>query len=143
MAPTAVGVCLGVTGVEDAGVIMPLNIRFDLHAELTDAIGKEGADKFCAAFGGRLIYIPASPRAEGRIAKVMGLETASKIAKTVGAGRVLVPLSRYSTTRMRKHLVMIHLRNGSSNAEIAQALKCHTRTVTRLTSQLRREGRLT
>lgn len=116
--------------------------EFNIHAQLAEAAGLLVADKFCATFGGREIYIPREPLPSNRIALAMGLETAKTICETLGPGRVIVPLAASSTARKRRASVMMLLRNGKSEPEIAAALGCHLRTVGRIKRQLRQEGRL-
>jgi DNA-binding transcriptional regulator LsrR (DeoR family) len=116
--------------------------HFDIHAQVMAATNEEVADRFCAAFGGRQIYIPADPRPTNRIVMTLGLDAARAICAEIGPGRVIVPLKRFTTHRKLRAFALMHMRNGLSNNKIAEALGCHTRTVTRIARELREQGRL-
>jgi hypothetical protein len=120
----------------------PASTNMDVHARITAILGVEIADKFCSAFGGREIYIPTEPRSTNRIVMTMGLETAKAICAELGRGAIIVPLNRYTSHRKRRAIAMVMLRSGKSNNAVAEALGCHTRTVTRITRELRQQGRL-
>ena len=114
----------------------------DIHGRIAARIGAPAADTFCKAFGGRQIYIPADPRRDSRVVAAMGLAAEQAISDEFGRGVVLVPLRQYATGRERLLLAGELLKAGRSNSEIAQALRCHMRTVERIKAALRREGRL-
>jgi hypothetical protein len=91
------------------------------------------------AFGGTTIYIPARPGPESKLAKVVGLAAARKIAAALSHGQVLIPLGPNVAAKRVRAAIRAQLEAGNSEAGTARALGCHERTVRRERARMRKE----
>lgn len=89
-----------------------------LLGDVTLAIGTAAAARLARAYGGRRLYIPATPSADDQISRVIGLEAAVRLARKFGGERVLVPVNPERALRRARIVAM--RRRGWSASEIAR-----------------------
>jgi hypothetical protein len=121
---------------------MPLPANELLPAVLNDiqsAVGPLVMRQICKAFGGTTIYIPENPRAGSKLARLVGLEAAQKIARKLSAGQVTIPLGPNASEAQIRRAIRAKLEAGHSEAATALALGCHERTVRRERARMRKE----
>jgi hypothetical protein len=84
---------------------------------LADVISEKRAMQLCAAYGGRRLYIPATPPESSKIVKVIGLNAAAALGRRFGGVSLDVPLELGTAARV------LHLRSkGWSVSKIAAKL---------------------
>jgi Mor family transcriptional regulator len=89
-----------------------------LLGDMALAIGAAAAARLARAFGGRRLYIPATPSARDQISTLIGLEAAVRLAKKYGGSRVMVPADPERALRRARIVAM--RRQGWSASEIAR-----------------------
>jgi Mor family transcriptional regulator len=105
---------------------------FTMHHEslLRDiivAIGAQAAAQLAADFGGRRVYIPATPSSLDQISRSIGLEAAVRLARLCGGERVMIPAH---PERALRHAQIVALRRrGASVSQIARSMGCTERYV--------------
>ncbi len=104
---------------------------------IAEEIGEEIAVQLAKSFGGRAVYLPKEPRADGRLARKIGLANAQRLSNLLGAGDLLVPCGDFAGNAGRKRCIeALHL-EGLSHSQIAEELDVHIRTVERTVAKLR------
>jgi hypothetical protein len=103
------------------------------------AVGPAVMRQVVNAFGGTTIYIPAHPGPESKLAKVVGLEAARKIAAALSHGQVLIPLGPNVAAKRIRAAIRAQLEAGKSEGTTARTLGCHERTVRRERARMRRK----
>jgi hypothetical protein len=88
------------------------------------AIGDEKTLELVSKLGGTIVYIPVNPGPDCRLVNAVGMATAVKLAKEMGAGHVNLPLASKAVTFWMHSL-------GKSNNEIAIAQRITADTVSR------------
>jgi Mor family transcriptional regulator len=101
-------------------------------------LGEDVAATIKQEFGGERFYLAGRPRDHQRMAKLIGLEAATLIAKEFGDGVVEVPLG----PRSRSALIEQACIDGLTATEIVKRYHCCSRTVYKTRAKLRRQGRL-
>lgn len=94
--------------------------------KLVDAIGRQGAEKLIAEFGGRRIYVPVLVVPDSPIACAIGTGAAAKLSRAFGGDRIDLPV-----LTLRSRVAALHAA-GKSVAEIAIQLSCTRRWVRRV-----------
>jgi Mor family transcriptional regulator len=90
-----------------------------LLGDLALAIGAGAAARLARAYGGRRVYIPATPSARDQISRSIGLEAAVRLARLYGGSRVMIPADPERALRRARIVAM--RRNGWSVSAIARA----------------------
>jgi Mor family transcriptional regulator len=90
-----------------------------LLGDLALAIGAGAAARLARAYGGRRVYIPATPSARDQISRSIGLEAAVRLARLYGGLRVMIPADPERALR-RARIVALR-RKGRSVSAIARA----------------------
>jgi Mor family transcriptional regulator len=101
-------------------------------------LGADAAAAIKREYGGERFYLSGNPRDHQRMAKVVGLEAATLIAKEFGDGIVEVPLG----PRSRHALIEQACIDGLTATEIVKRYHCCNRTVFKTRARLRRQGRM-
>jgi hypothetical protein len=91
---------------------------------LTDVIGVEAALTLFEKSGGVLLYVPAAPKEDSPLAKLIGFEAAKALGRIKGGENIKPPLAKLWRTRV------YHAR-GMSQADIARRLGIDASTVSR------------
>jgi Mor family transcriptional regulator len=86
-----------------------------LLGDLALAIGLGAAARLAHAFGGRRVYIPATPSARDQISRSIGLEAAVRLARLYGGERVMIPADPERALR-RARIVAMRRRGWSVSA---------------------------
>lgn len=89
-----------------------------LLGDVTLVIGTAAAARLARAFGGRRLYVPATPSADDRISRLIGLDAAVRLARKFGGERVLIPADPERAVRRARIVAM--RRRGWSASEIAR-----------------------
>lgn len=119
---------------------MPLII-----AEIERVAGIDAALKLSLAKGGRTIYTPYSVTADHWLARLLGLEAATKICEHYRVGntgaRILIPIAKQA---MQRRALVEALENGASAPKAAEAAGMHERSAYRNRRRIRdqRQGKL-
>jgi len=103
----------------------------ELLQRVAEARGAGVALRLAASYGGRELYVPR-PEAIDELhplALALGLAAARHVADVLGHGKIMVPLGPASSIARRKDLIRELLAKGKSNAQVAEALGIHRRTV--------------
>lgn len=113
--------------------------------ELAEALGDALALRLVAALGGTRIYVGRRWRAGNRVVATIGREGADRLAAYTEAGRggLWLELPRGpsgAAAELRRRLLEEAARPDLSEAEIAQRLRVHGRTVRRARARLRTDG---
>lgn len=104
---------------------------------ITEEIGEDVAVRLASARGGRMVYIPRTPRVDSELSKIIGLEDACALSKLLGHGNLLVPQGNLGGAGGRRARIEELWHQGMSHALIAAEVDVHTRTVERIVSGLK------
>ncbi|KQO53089.1 hypothetical protein [Methylobacterium sp. Leaf85] len=112
--------------------------------ELADVIGDVAALRLVAAMGGTRFYVRADIREDSPIVAAIGMEAATVLAKHIatGIGGLAVEIPRGPSNFMaeyRRRLLDLAATPGLTEAQIAQEMKVHGRTVRRARAKLRED----
>lgn len=136
------------TGSRERDLRVSLDSAPDLPpilAQIAEAAGLPAALKLAHARGGRTVTIPQ--KAPGTIlAKIVGIDEATKIIEAFGAGDLDIPLGHIGAfktqARARRKGVQAAIEAGASVREAAGKTGVHMRTVKRVKAQMREAGTL-
>jgi hypothetical protein len=104
---------------------------------VTRLCGADAAARLCQELGGSRVKLPAEPRPYHRITLVLGLKGARRVVAEFGHGNVDVPLGQTAIHHQRRASAEAMTREGKSAAEIARALGCSVRSVSRYRARVR------
>lgn len=94
-------------------------------------MGPISARDLCERYGGREIHLPGGLDRDHPFARLLGLETAGRLVRALGPGRLYVP--RWANPDEDRAAAVKRLTaEGLSAAAIAERLDISTRTVHRL-----------
>jgi len=106
--------------------------------ELVRIIGPIGAKTLCRANGARSIHLPAALGADHPLSALLGFETAARLVRSLGPGRLYVPRWPEADGGGGRAAEVGRLTaEGRSAGEIAAALDISERTVHRLRAKAR------
>lgn len=110
---------------------------------IEEAVGTAAALQLAQAYGGTVVYIPASPREDHWLSLLVGHDGAQRIACLFGGrGRkIVIPLGPCGGQRGRLHRAILDgLKDGLSTSTIARATGTHERTIRRHRHRARNDG---
>lgn len=100
---------------------------------LSELIGLPNTLKLVEACGGIPLYVPKSVDAEHKLALLIGLKAAQKLAKAYPGATIIIALSatgdHAKQGAIRRHKIRELKKQGLSHTEIARALLTTDRTV--------------
>ncbi len=111
--------------------------RSSLLSEIEAKVGIQAAAQLARDFGGRRVYIPASPSWRDQIIRSIGIRAAIRLAHLFGGDRVVIPA--HPDRSLRREQIMILRRRGISVSTIARSLGCTERYVYRVLSAKRED----
>jgi Mor family transcriptional regulator len=92
--------------------------------ELVDVLGEEGFDRLAQRWGGAILKIPGKMHEAHEIARLCGLEAATRLASSFGPGQIYVPLG-HLRKRLRERIEIIRrYKAGETLSGIARAMAC-------------------
>lgn len=103
----------------------------NLLRRLADSLGESAALRLARSFGGRRIYVPATPDPKHSLAKILGHNLFQWLTLSHGGDHVDVPLGSLASHHKQADLIRDLLANGLGLAEVAARAGCSTRTVRR------------
>lgn len=105
-------------------------------ALIADATDVATALKVAAAFGGTRLFVAISPRPTSALARVVGVDAATAIARYVGHGDIEIPMSAARGQGGRRRRVAQMLGAGASVREAALGGDVCERTVRRIRARV-------
>lgn len=110
-----------------------------IAGQIEEAIGLDLAVRLLKRRGGCEVHIPRRVRGS-QLAEIIGEEAATRVAETLGPGKVLLPCGNLRGQFARRADAMRMLRQGASLQQVALACDMHTRTVSRLRAEIEAES---
>lgn len=109
----------------------------EMH-ELADHIGERATLLLCAAVGGVDVRIPASPRPDWPLARVLGPAATRRLCEVYGGERLDVPCGATAIRMARAEVLLPRVATGGTTMRaIALALGVSYRHVKKIAGQLR------
>jgi len=113
-------------------------VRTSLYAQIGHSIGGDATQKLIADFGGRRLYIPATPAPGNLVTRSIGLRAALAMARVFGGDRLLIPAT---SDQERRTARIVAMRAGHlSISRIAHELRCTERYVYKVLASHRAFG---
>lgn len=109
-----------------------------IAGQIEEAIGLDLAVRLFKRRGGCEIHIPRRLRGS-QLAEIIGEDAATRVAETLGPGKVLLPCGHLRGQFARRADAIKMLRAGASLQQVALACDMHTRTVSRLRAEIEAE----
>ena len=115
------------------GIPMP-----NLLVSMEDALGADLVRAFLEDWGGRLYAVRATATPLGRDHHAVS----EWLRQQIGWGNLVIPMGPASRSIRLRCAIHAQLRAGRSSSQIARAIGCHTRTVSRNKQSFARRGLL-
>lgn len=106
-------------------------------ALIAEEVSEAAAVKLAQERGGRMVWIPKNPKPDGTLAKMVGIDAATKISALLGQGDLKVPSGSLGGATGRRYRIEEMFNRGLSNSAIAEAVDVDLRTVERTVAKLR------
>lgn len=123
--------------MSDSGINPPKPYLPGILGWIAEEISEAVAIDLAKARGGRMVYIPANPKPDSELSKIIGLEAARQLTKLIGTGNLMVPCGSVGGAGGRRAQIIKLWEAGLSQSQIAAEVDVHTRTVERVVASLK------
>ena len=120
------------------GMVSKNTLLEDIAAE----IGYTATSTLCGWFGGRYVFVPATPSPEHKIAKVIGVPAFSRLSRSFGGETLFIPKDQAQRRARRHRIVFDMLLRGDNSTHIGGRVNISNMQVRNIRRILEADGLL-